>query len=338
MTKSISLTLKNEIIKLLNDGLSFREIAKKVSVSLSTIAKIKKQANLDIHKKIGGAPRKISTSTGRSLIRGFKTNVNKTVKDAVEALKKEEVFVCGRTVRRMLNSAGMKAEHKPKVLPLTPSRKKARLSWAKVHQNWTVDDWKNVVFSDETKINRIGSDGAQWFWNATDEEIRDCHLQHLYKHGGGNIMLWGCFLWEGPGYIVRIDSTMDSKLYCDILSDDLTASVSYYNRSIKDVVFQQDNDPKHTSKMAKNWFQNNDVRVLDWPSYSPDLNPIENLWAIIKKRLCAYETAPKSLTELFDRITQEWDKIAPKLCQDLIISMPKRIEAVINAKGGRTKY
>lgn len=338
MTKAISNNLKNNILKLLNDGLSFREVSNKLSVSLGTISSVKKVASQDVSKHTGGAPRKISKSLGRSVIRGFKTNKYKAVKDAVDALKAESTLVSGRTVRRMLNEAGMKAARKPKVLPLTPKRKKVRLSWAKAHQSWTVDDWKQVIFSDETKINRIGSDGAQWFWNATNEEIRECHLQHMYKHGGGSIMLWGCFLWDGPGYIVRIDGSLDSKLYCEILDDDLKSSAEYYGFDLKNIVFQQDNDPKHTSKLASKWFLDNKVSVLDWPSYSPDLNPIENLWAIIKKRLCQCERAPKSISELFERISNEWNTITPKLCQDLITSMPKRINAVIKAKGGRTKY
>lgn len=313
-------------------------MSSQLGISVGTVSAISKSANVDIPRNVGGAPPKISTSAARLLIRKFKTNDIKTISAAQKTLEEENIGVCGRTVRRMLNAADIRARRKPKVLPLTPIRRKNRLSWAKEYQNWTVDDWKAVVFSDETKVNRLGSDGAQWFWNASNEEIRDHHLQHLYKHGGGSVMLWGCFLWDGPGYITRINGHLNAELYCDILEEELKNSAIYYGRSMQDLILQQDNDPKHTSKLASNWFKNNKINVLDWPSYSPDLNHIENLWAIVKKRLNSYDTAPKSTSELFDRVANEWNSVTPELCQKLISSMPSRIKAVIKAKGGRTKY
>lgn len=338
MTKSISETMKKEALELLQTGLFVRKVSKKLGISVGAVSAIKKKSHVDIPRNVGGAPCKISTSAARFVIRKFKTNECKSISDAQKALEKENIVVCGRTIRRMLNDADIRAKRKPKVLPLTPSRKKNRLLWAKEYRNWTADDWKKVVFSDETKINRLGSDGAQWFWNASNEEIREHHLQHMYKHGGGSVTLWGCFLWDGPGYIARINGTMDGKLYCNILEEDFKNSVNYYGYSVQNMVLQQDNDPKHTSKLAKAWFKDNNINVLDWPSYSPDLNPIENLWAIIKRRLCNYESAPKCTSELFDRVSREWNQITPDLCQELILSMPRRIEAVIKAKGGRTKY
>ena len=105
-------------------------------------------------------------------------------------------------------------------------------------------------------------------------------------------------------------------------------------------MFQQDNDPKHSSNLATQWFQDNNIEVMVWPAQSPDLNPIENLWEELKKVLRKYPKPPKGVHELWDRVVEEWNKnkIPPKICQNLIESMPRRIEAVIKAKGGHTKY
>ena len=74
-------------------------------------------------------------------------------------------------------------------------------------------------------------------------------------------MIWGCMLWEGPGFAARIDGRMDANLYTEILEDDLLRTLDYYNKNPGEIEFQQDNDPKHTSKKDKEWFGNHGIRV-----------------------------------------------------------------------------
>ena len=101
-------------------------------------------------------------------------------------------------------------------------------------------------------------------------------------------------------------------------------------------IFQQDNAPCHTSAVSRKWFQRNRVTVLEWPPQSPDLNPIEHLWSLLKKKIA--QRKPKSKSELISKIKEEWEKITPDICNTLIQNMPKRLAAVIKAKGGVTKY
>jgi transposase len=201
-----------------------------------------------------------------------------------------------------------------------------------------VEDWKRVVWSDETKINRLGSDGRKWAWKKAGEGLSDRLVEGTLKFGGGSVMMWGCMMWEGPGYSCKIDGRMDGDLYIAILEDELQDSIRYYDKNHTDIIFQQDNDPKHTCKKAKAWFKDHNFQVLPWPAQSPDLNPIEHLWGHLKRRLGEYKTPPKGILELWERIEEEWNKIEPSVCQGLIESMPRRVAAVIKAKGGYTKY
>ena len=147
-------------------------------------------------------------------------------------------------------------------------------------------------------------------------------------------MMQGCMLWEGVTDACKIDRRMDRELYVKILQDELQESLTYYDKTNDNIIFQQDNDSKHTCHKARNWFQDHDFNVMSWPAHSTDLNPIEHLWNHLKRRLADYEEEHWS----YGRVQVEWDKIEPEVCQDLIESMPRHMEAVIKAKGGYTTY
>ena len=156
-------------------------------------------------------------------------------------------------------------------------------------------------------------------------------------------MVWSCMSWHGPGYIAKIDETLDSQLYIEILKEDLQMSVEEWGMARDEFIFQHDNDPKHTAKVTKAYLDSVDMteqdgRLLYWPAQSPDLNPIEHMWAYLKIQLGKYPTPPKSCKELWERISVEWYKIPVEFCRQLIRSMPRRLQAVHRAKGKHTKY
>ena len=151
-------------------------------------------------------------------------------------------------------------------------------------------------------------------------------------------MIWDCIGWEGVGYACRIEGKMDGELYETILEDELMKTLDYYSQDIEDIIFQHDNDPKHTCKRVQKWLKTKGIEVLQSPSQSPDLNPIEHLWHHLKMKVRDYKEPAGGVTELWERTEKKWEEIPKEKCQKLIESLPKRVEAVIKAKGGYTKY
>ena len=131
--------------------------------------------------------------------------------------------------------------------------------------------------SDETNINRFCSDGRSWYWSREGESLKPHQVKQTVKHGGGSIMVWGCMTFDGPGYICRIEGTLDQHLYKRILGDELLQTLEYYQLESDKVIFQHDNDPKHTAKSVREWLDQQPFDVLKCPTQSPDLNTIEHL-------------------------------------------------------------
>jgi transposase len=337
--KPITEQASNDIISLLRQGFSTRQIAKTVGVSCGTVSNVRQKELSGVEASKGGRPYLLSARQKRLIVRKITSGECDTATQVQRTLLTEEsIKVSAQTVRNALQDAGMRGMVKQKKPLFKPRHIKARLEFARKYKDWTIDDWKRVVWSDETKINRFGSDGREWCWRKRGERLQARHVQPTVKFGGGSLMIWACFTTHGIGDMCQIEGGMDAKLYAEILEDYVFPTVDHYSMDRERFIFQQDNDPKHTSRLAREWFNEHQVRLLDWPAQSPDLNPIEHLWDHLKRRLSRYEQVPTSMDELWQRVQTEWTNIPVEECVKLIESMPRRVAAVLEAKGGYTKY
>jgi hypothetical protein len=249
------------------------------------------------------------------------------------------------TVRRRLRRVGLKA-HRPRAKPLlTPEQKKRRLEWAEKHEHWTAADWSRVVWSDESAV-QLFKYRSRWVWRFPREELDERCLISTVKHGGGKIMVWGAFTCDGVWELRKIEGKLEKKQYHSILVGRVMPGMRELIKNNPGVgwIFQQDNDPKHRAHLNQDYLKSQEAKlkkeftVLDWPSQSPDMNPIENLWNIVKAKLNVRHPRPSSLDQLFDAIQDEWSKISKRTLKNLVESMPRRVQALLEARGGYTKY
>ncbi len=212
--------------------------------------------------------------------------------------------------------------------PLLNQRQRQKhLTWAVEKKNWTVAQWSKVLFSDESKFCiSFGNQGPR-VWRKSGEAQNPCCLKSSVKFPQ-SVMIWAAMSSAGVGPLCFLKSTVNAAIYQEILEHFMLPSADKLYGDA-DFIFQQDLAPAHTAKGTKSWFNDHGVTVLDWPANSPDLN-------IVKRKM--RDTRPNNADELKATVKETWASIPPQQCHKLITSMPRRIEAVIKAKGAPTKY
>ena len=210
----------------------------------------------------------------------------------------------------------------------------ARLKFAYAHKKWSVEDWSKVLWSDESKYNLVFSDGIWYIRRRKNERFNVRYQVPTIKHGGGHVMVWGCFSRNGVGPLVQINGTMTAETYNAIITESMI-SFSHENMG-NDWIFQHDNDPKHTSKLVKETLQRNNISVLQWPSQSPDINPIEHLLEELDRAVRFKKYKNKSV--FFGALQETLAQLPMEKLNALVDSMLRRCAAAIAANGYPTKY
>lgn len=329
-----------KIVTLRDEGYSYREIGRRLKCSHSTVIELCKKFDVTgkvVDMKRSGRPKKSTPRDDRELARMSLHSRLSTSKDLQRAWAENcGVSVDASTIRRRLKRAGLTARRPVKKPFLSTVNIQKRLTWARDHQHWSKAQWDRVLWSDESPYQTFMPQKKAFVRRRPGERYHpDCILPTV-KHGGGTAMVWGCMSSAGVGCIQRADGKINSECYTTILQESMLPSAHAVFGG-RDWTFQQDNAPCHTSRFTSNYFLRNRIRVLDWPPQSPDMNPIEHLWDELERRIMKKPKAT-SLDDLYTKLAEVWYEIPPEVCENLVDSMPRRIEALIKARGGATKY
>ena len=193
------------------------------------------------------------------------------------------------------------------------------------------------MFSDESTL-RVLDDRTQFVRRRPGEEYhRDCVVSTV-KHPL-SVMVWGAISVHGVSRLHIVQRMMRQDQYIEVLDRKLIPQLNEWaGGSMENLIFQQDNAPCHTSKRVKRFMQEKNIQLLDWPGNSADMNPIESLWKVLKDKM--NESTITTKKNLIERLIHMWfhDDYFRQTARTLIERMPSRINAVIAARGGSTKY
>lgn len=322
------------IVRLYVDGCSEREIAAKMKLSKSTVhdcIQRYKSSGSGESKPRRGRPRITDKRHDMRMRRLLVANPTMSSSDLKHAL---DSCASTRTIRRRLvNDFNLRSRRPARKPLLTPVQAKKRLAFCRKYLSWTVDQWNKVLFSDESTFCQFGSIFSH-VRRLPNTRYDPKNVAPTVKHCP-KIMVWGCFGGSGRGSLVfvPVGQMVNAGFYLNMLKDRLLRTMHI----LRCDTFQQDSAPCHVASVVKNWMKNERIQLLDWPGNSPDLNPIENLWQIMKRKVRIH--APKSMLDLQYWIKWVWvNEVTPTVCQKLANSMPTRIQNVIRCKGYMTKY
>ena len=333
--------VKWKIVFLKKEGNSNKQVARIVSeeyerpMSHQTVQKIwtlyQDTGLVECQWSKKGRPRTLNNDQIGMLIENCEDDRTSSVKERRKDLNLE---ASRSTINKTLLELGYKAYKARKKPVLTVDNIRGRLQFAREYKDWTFEDWSNVIFTDECSFRLVNSNGRV-FIRRTEEEIwhEDNFQPHLSQ--SRSVMVWGAISINGCGPLVPFDENINSDEYLDAFRYRLRRF--YPGLYGGDMIFQHDNSPVHTAQVVSDLFQDKNIRVLDWPSKSPDLNIIENVWGLMKYELRSQVF--EDLDLLWSEVARIWENsITENFIKSLYESIPRRIRAVIQSSGHHTKY
>jgi transposase len=303
--------------------------------------------------------RKTSTRQDNVIIRTIKQNYDLPLRDITNIINtKIKTSISERTVRRRRSEAGLGSYVVAQKPALRSENVVKRLEWAMRYKDWTIEDWKRVIWSDESSIWIGVNPRRQWVIRPPGERLDKKYVKKTFKSQQVKVMVWACFTGERLGpLIVCEEGGIGADEYQEILYDGLFSLIDDLLEPPEDpgtiqvanddiFIFMQDNAPCHKATEILEFLEENNVPIMEWPPQSPDLNPIENLWVQFKtafhqRFLTMFDHPSKSLEARYrygEVLQQVWYEIGQDLIDALIESMPRRVQAVIDAQGGWIKY
>ncbi|EFO89454.1 hypothetical protein CRE_19968 [Caenorhabditis remanei] len=325
--KSLTDFEKGQITVLMNQGISNRQIAKTIGRTHTIVNSFVKDPTGYGTKKKSGRPSLLSQRDKRLIIRSASNNV-----DSCRQIKSDlNLDVSSETVRRTIAKSKFIKYRKMKKSPyLSNVHRVNRMKFARNHRR---TDFTKIIFSDEKKFNCDGPDGYRSYWH----DLRKEKLRFSRRNfKGGGVMVWAAIASTGRIKLCFVSKKMNGADYRIVLRRGL---MPFWRRNRNgNFIFQQDGAPIHRARKTTEWLTRRNIPILEWPSCSPDINPIENVWAFMVRKIYEGNKTYRSVDDLKPAIIAAWREVDQQLIDNLYLSMDSRIFQLIQRSGGPTDY
>lgn len=326
--------------QMLEDGHTQRQVAAVMGVSQSNVRRVWQR-----YQETGGYSRRPATGRPRSTSAGddryirllVRRNPFHTARRVNNEFRRTTgVTISDSTIRNRNHAGGLHAR-RPLVVPrLTDVHRRRRREWATEHRGWTINQWTQVLFTDESRFTVDHNDGRIRVWRGRNERRNPAFVQEHDRWGRGSVMVWAgiSMLYRTELHVVQ--GNVNAVYYRDNILEPIVVPMAV--RMGQNFVLMDDNAPPHRARIISTFLEEQHIERMPWPAMSPDLNPIENVWSILDRRIRNRNNPINNVADLTTALREEWTALDQVVIRNCVSSMRRRCVECCNNGGHPTSY
>ncbi|GFX72464.1 transposable element Tcb1 transposase [Trichonephila clavipes] len=292
---------RGRMIGKLEEGRTITSVAAEFGINKSIVSRAWKafQTTATAVRKVGGDRLRTTTAgDDQYIIRQAKRGRRQSASVIAQQLSTAKGRQVSRfTVARRLHKGGLFTRRPERSLLLKVDHRHHRLQWCREHKIWTTDQWSPVLFTDESWFSTRSDSQCVLIWREIGTRFYTSNIKERHHYAGPGVLVWGSIMRNGRTELHIFDrGSLIGDRYCEEV---LLSHVRLFRGAINpDFIFMDDNARLHQTPAVEELLESEDITRMEWPAYSPDLNPIEHVWDALGRRIAARLHHPENTQQL----------------------------------------